>query len=67
MEAVPPQVAGDITADGKVNHIDFAFLANQWLTTNPASPADIAPPAAPDDFIDALDLEQLAEYWLNAD
>ena len=63
------QLLGDFDNSGKVDFIDFAILANAWMS-NPAQAnwdarCDIAKP--PDNVIDILDLEILAQNWLKVD
>jgi len=57
-------VDGDINSDGIVNFKDFALLAACWFGPPSSQGLDIAP-AAPDNTIDFLDLQQLASHWLN--
>ena len=60
-------IAGDFNINGRLEFNDFAILASAWLTEagqgkyNPK--CDVGIPA--DNFIDWLDLEVLAENWLN--
>ena len=55
---------GDLNSDGRLDFVDFATLADQWLWA-PASPsADIAPIPGGDGIVDTLDLAVLAQNWL---
>ena len=55
---------GDLNSDSRLDFVDFATLADQWLG-GPASPsADIAPIQGGDGIVDTLDLALLAENWL---
>ena len=71
-ERIPPRLIGDIApegGDGVVNYLDFAILAESWLTTptsgnwNPK--ANLAPRYDPDSIIDFLDYTELANSWLD--
>ena len=53
---------GDFNEDGKVNLIDFAQLAQAWLNNTPLY--DIAPDGG-DCMVDLLDLDIIANNWLN--
>ena len=70
-ERIPSRLAADIAppeGDGVVNWLDFASLAQVWLSRsdqpNWNAKADLAPPGAPDGIVDYLDLMVLAESWL---
>ncbi len=70
-ERIPAHLAADIAppqGDGVVDWLDFAALAQAWLSSagqlNWYAKADLAPPGAPDGVIDYLDLAVLAESWL---
>jgi hypothetical protein len=58
--------AADFVCPDGVDFVDFAILANAWLSdptqVNWDGGCDIAEP--PDDIIDILDLEIFAQYWL---
>ncbi len=70
-ERIPSRLAADIAppgGDGTVDWLDFAALAQAWLS-KPGQPnwyakADLAPPGAPDGVVDYLDLAVLADSWL---
>lgn len=70
-ERIPARLAADIAppqGDGVVDWLDFAALAQAWLSS-PGQPnwyakADLAPPGAPDGIVDYLDLAVLVESWL---
>jgi hypothetical protein len=57
---------GDFDYDCSVNFTDFAIFALAWLTEPPEPQwnrfCDIGTP--PDNYIDWLDLDVLAEHWL---
>jgi hypothetical protein len=53
---------GDFNEDGKVNLIDFAQLAQAWLNNTPLY--DIAPDGG-DCMVDLLDLDIIANNWVN--
>ncbi len=53
---------GDFNEDGHVNLQDFAVLAQVWLTNTPL--CDIAPDGG-DCIVDLLDLDVIANGWLN--
>jgi len=70
-ERIPARLAADIAppeGDGVVDWLDFATLAQVWLSRsgqpNWYPRADLAPPGAPDGVIDFQDLEVLAQSWL---
>lgn len=70
-ERIPARLAADIAppqGDGVVDWLDFAALAQAWLSSagqpNWYPKADLAPPGAPDGIVDYLDLAVLAESWL---
>lgn len=72
-EFIQAALIGDIAppgGDGVVDILDFAALADAWMSTpdsakwNPA--ADLAPPDNPDGIINALDLTVLVEQWLDS-
>jgi len=56
-------LAGDLNNDCRVNFLDFAILANQWLQLPGTPSADIAPIVG-DDIVNFLDLALMAEHWL---
>lgn len=61
-----PYPAGDITKNCKVDLVDFAVLANYWMTeikelNSPADTADLED----DNYIDFDDLIILTDSWLN--
>jgi hypothetical protein len=57
---------GDFDSDCDIDLVDFAILAKAWLTEPPDPQwnrlCDIGTP--PDNYIDWLDLDVLAEHWL---
>jgi len=57
------KIIADIDMNGKVNLVDFAILADQWLQAPSVPPADIAPEDG-DGIVDFLDLAVLTEQWL---
>ncbi len=70
-ERIPAHLAADIAppqGDGVVDWLDFAALAQAWLSRsgqpNWYEKADLAPQGAPDGVINYLDLAVLAEFWL---
>ena len=70
-ERIPAHLAADIApleGDGVVDWLDFAALAQAWLSRsgqpNWYAKADLAPPGAPDGIVDFLDLAVFAESWL---
>lgn len=55
---------GDLSGDSRVDFVDFAILASQWLQPPGSPSADVAPVPDGDDIVDILDLDVLAEDWL---
>jgi hypothetical protein len=53
---------GDFDSDRNVDLIDFAILADFWLTDEPS--VDIAPTPAGDGLVDTSDLAVLSDSWL---
>lgn len=66
VSAQKSQLRGDVNQDSRIDFVDFALLAESWMTQSagPAfdSTADIAEPA--DSRIDPLDLQIMADCWL---
>ncbi len=54
----------DLNQDGRVDFMDFAILACQWLQTPGQPSADIVPFHARDGIVNILDLRVLAAQWL---
>jgi hypothetical protein len=50
----------DLNNDGSVNYLDFAYQAQDWLTTAPEQPGD----QNRDGVVNKMDLAALAETWL---
>jgi len=44
--------------------IERGISANQWKSTDPQSSADLAPLPLGDGEVNILDLQAMAEYWL---
>lgn len=70
-EIIPAILTADIApkgGDGVIDFLDFAVIAEAWLTTitstnwNPK--ADLAPQLNSDGSVDFLDLAIFAEYWM---
>lgn len=66
-EAIMPYLTGirmapDFNHDGVINLRDFAYLAAQWLSSEPS--LDIAPAPGGDASIGFLDLAGVGTYWL---
>ena len=57
-------VLSDLNGDGGVDLADFSVLSQQWLSTPGNPSADIAPWPENDDLVDFLDLDTLAQDWL---
>ncbi|MGA2092954.1 MAG: LamG-like jellyroll fold domain-containing protein, partial [Sedimentisphaerales bacterium] len=57
---IVPNIA-DMSGDGLVNFLDYAFLAEQWGKEPGLPPADIS---GGDGVINFMDLSALAEIWL---
>ncbi len=55
----PAQLSSDIVPDNQVNMLDFAAIANSWLTTD--SPFNIT---GSTNLIDTEDLTTMAQQWL---
>jgi hypothetical protein len=73
-KSIRAPLVGDIApegGDGVVDFLDFAVLADAWLTTEASANwnprADLAPPESPDGKIDFQDMVVLTEHWLDAD
>jgi hypothetical protein len=56
-------IVGDFDCDQRVNFIDMAILASQWLNMPGYPSADIAP-QVPDGIVDMLDLDVFIQHWL---
>jgi pectinesterase len=61
----PKTYLADINADCRVNMLDFAIMASQWMGLAGTPPADIIPMGAADGVVNAKDLAQLAADWLS--
>ena len=59
-------VQGDLNSDCKVNMLDFAEIANQWLRTDCGSENNFCNGAdfEPDGNVDMIDLASFAQNWL---
>jgi pectinesterase len=55
---------GDLNADCRVDMLDFAILANQWMGAAGTPPADIIPIGAADGVVSGKDLSRMASEWL---
>jgi acyl-CoA thioesterase-1 len=67
-ETMAPYLLGvrampDFNRDGWVNLVDFAVLAQNWMSSEAAF--DIAPPPDGDGNVNFGDLKGLSEYWLD--
>jgi hypothetical protein len=56
-------LAGDLSCDGYVDFLDFAFLAEQWRQTGSNLRADISP-ASKNGSVDMNDLSAFINNWL---
>ena len=72
-EFIRTPIIGDIApegGDGFVDLLDFAILADAWLTTSASAgwnpKADLAPVGNPDGKVDFQDLTVLTEHWLQS-
>jgi len=54
----------DFIPDGRVDFLDFAVLASQWLQPPGTPSADIAPAPDGDGMVEYLDLADFAMLWL---
>jgi lysophospholipase L1-like esterase len=54
----------DINADCKVDMLDFAVLASQWMQAAGTPPADIIPIGTGDGIVDAKDMTRIVDDWL---
>jgi len=61
--SMPPHgwtIPADLTNDGMVNFLDFAYQTQDWLTTASEQPGDLNR----DGVVNIMDLAALAENWL---
>ncbi|HOL32077.1 MAG TPA: SUMF1/EgtB/PvdO family nonheme iron enzyme [Anaerohalosphaeraceae bacterium] len=58
-------IAGDISADGRVDLLDIVMMADQWLDLSGLPSADIAPSGG-DGQVNSLDFAVLSSHWLLA-
>ena len=57
-----PLITADIDHSGKVDLVDFAILASQWLQPPGVPSADIAPPGG-DNIVNSRDLGLFVDNW----
>jgi hypothetical protein len=58
----PEEIAGDLTGDGRVDWMNLAILAQQWLWIGPSG--NIDEDIIADGIVNFLDFAKIAEDWM---